>query len=233
MARKLTLRILDGPDKGKAFNDRSLPVAIGREPGNDILLNDERISRYHLKFVESDGRIFLSDLGSTNGTLLNGESIVAGEIHVGDVVALGRTVLIVGSRQEIRNRLEHLGELNPVGSVERHLLDEDEWDTAPESLKEEIAAMGNFPGNPLLRLHRLAPPPLPENLEIDQFARLSDIFLYYQLRLRTLVEAGAQQVKKVQGGGSSNQIVFELKDWQNLLDVYARTAEYLKKMNDF
>jgi len=45
----ITLRILDGADRGRVFGDLMPPVTIGREEGNSIQLNDERVSRFHLK----------------------------------------------------------------------------------------------------------------------------------------------------------------------------------------
>ena len=42
----VTLRVLDGPDRGRAFEDLLTPVSIGREEGNAVQLNDERVSRF-------------------------------------------------------------------------------------------------------------------------------------------------------------------------------------------
>jgi pSer/pThr/pTyr-binding forkhead associated (FHA) protein len=43
----VTLKILHGADRGKVFEDLSPPFTVGREEGNDIQLNDERVSRCH------------------------------------------------------------------------------------------------------------------------------------------------------------------------------------------
>jgi len=45
----VTFRILDGIDKGRVFRDLPTPVTIGREEGNLLRLNDERVSRFHAK----------------------------------------------------------------------------------------------------------------------------------------------------------------------------------------
>ena len=45
----VTLRVLDGADRGRVFQNLATPVTIGREEGNSVQLNDERISRFHLK----------------------------------------------------------------------------------------------------------------------------------------------------------------------------------------
>jgi len=104
----VTLRVLDGADRGRVFEDMPTPLTIGREEGNPIQLNDERISRFHLKIQEDDGKLVLTDLESTNGTKLNGETVQLCILRPGDLIALGRTMLLVGSRQEIADRLARL-----------------------------------------------------------------------------------------------------------------------------
>jgi len=53
----ITLRVLDGADRGKVFEDLPTPLTIGREEGNSVQLNDERISRFHLKIQEDQDKI--------------------------------------------------------------------------------------------------------------------------------------------------------------------------------
>ena len=98
MAR-ITLRILDGADRGRIFENISTPLTIGREEGNPIQLNDERISRFHLKIQEDEGKLVLTDLESTNGTKVNGEPVQLWRLRPGDVINLGRTVVLFGSRE--------------------------------------------------------------------------------------------------------------------------------------
>ena len=45
----ITLRVLDGADRGRSYDELGTPVTIGREEGNSIQLNDERVSRFHVK----------------------------------------------------------------------------------------------------------------------------------------------------------------------------------------
>ncbi len=68
----ITLRVLDGADRGKVFDNLRAPVTIGREEGNSIQLNDDRVSRFHVKLQEDHDRLVLTDLESTNGTNVNG-----------------------------------------------------------------------------------------------------------------------------------------------------------------
>jgi ABC-type multidrug transport system ATPase subunit/pSer/pThr/pTyr-binding forkhead associated (FHA) protein len=65
---------------------------IGREPANDIVLNFPSVSNHHLRLTAASGTFEITDLGSTNGTMLNGAMIPHGvphEIRPGDVVRIG------------------------------------------------------------------------------------------------------------------------------------------------
>ena len=57
MTPHVTLRVLDGADRGRAYHDLTTPVTIGREDGNSIQLNDERISRFHVKIQEDQEKL--------------------------------------------------------------------------------------------------------------------------------------------------------------------------------
>ncbi len=67
------------------------PLLIGRDPGNGLRLNHETVSRLHAELTVQHGRWILRDLGSTNGTCVNGQRLV-GSIPVrdGDQVSFGR-----------------------------------------------------------------------------------------------------------------------------------------------
>lgn len=217
----VTLRILDGADRGRVFEDVPTPFTLGREEGNPVQLNDERISRFHLKVQEDDGRLVLTDLESTNGTKVNGESVQLCVIRPGDVVALGRTVVLVGSREEIAHRL---------ASLRRADLSEGVTLEADECLQESGEPALDFELNfgddrdSQLLLHTLIPPELPGSLTPGQAAQLGELLRYLHLRLRGLV----QSVRKERG----DRVTLEQRQWQNLLDLDARLAEYLKAMGE-
>src|SRR3984885_11748415 len=101
---KVTFQVLEGIDKGRIFRDLATPVTIGREEGNCLRLNDERISRYHAK-VQQDGEdIILTDLESTNGTRVNGNVVQIRRLRPGDRVGVGRSLLLFGTEAEINAR---------------------------------------------------------------------------------------------------------------------------------
>jgi ABC-2 type transport system ATP-binding protein len=91
----LRLAIIEGDNAG-----REIPligeVLIGRSPAADVVIVDEEVSTRHASFVESDGGASVEDLGSTNGTFVNGERLTGRrELAAGDRVRVGRTVLEV------------------------------------------------------------------------------------------------------------------------------------------
>lgn len=61
-------------------------IRIGRSSQNDIVMNVEGVSRFHCQLIRKDGQCYLEDLGSTNGTMMNGESTDTPKpVSVGDV----------------------------------------------------------------------------------------------------------------------------------------------------
>jgi hypothetical protein len=84
------LEILDGDRAGDVLSLSDRPIRIGRKPGNDLVLHDEKTSGVHAEVVSEGGRYVLRDLGSTNGTFLDGKRVTEIVLSVGDVVTVGR-----------------------------------------------------------------------------------------------------------------------------------------------
>src|SRR5215467_5808649 len=108
----VTLQVLEGIDKGRIFRELPTPVTIGREEGNMLRLNDERVSRFHAKVQFDNSEIILTDLESTNGTRVNGNVVQIRRLRPGDRIGLGRSLLLFVSEQEIRDRMEALSSLS-------------------------------------------------------------------------------------------------------------------------
>ncbi|MET9919002.1 DUF1707 and FHA domain-containing protein [Streptomyces sp. NPDC059605] len=67
------------------------PLLIGRDPGNGLRLNHETVSRLHAELTVRDGRWLLRDLGSTNGTCVNGQRVIGTvPVREGDQVSFGQ-----------------------------------------------------------------------------------------------------------------------------------------------
>jgi FHA domain len=217
---EITLRVLDGADRGKVFDALSTPVTIGREEGNSIQLNDERVSRFHLKIQIDRDKVVLTDLQSTNGTKVNGEDIQLRILRFGDLITVGRSTLLFGSRQQIADRLR---ELRPQG--------EDSGGTAGQR-----AENGNPPGSDAdfdwesdpeaqKTLHMLRPPALPEGLSAGQAAEVSEIIEYVHLRLRNLIESATVKTAK-------DAVELGYEPWQSMLDLQGLLAEYLRHIGE-
>lgn len=79
-----------GPRSGDRLPLRAV-TALGRDAGNDVVLNDEAASARHSIVSFSDGEWWIEDAGSTNGTVVNGTKIWQKErLHYGDELTVGR-----------------------------------------------------------------------------------------------------------------------------------------------
>ncbi len=74
----------------KCVLDR-LPAMIGRGAAAGVRLGDPEISRIHCQIEELDGHLVIRDLGSTNGTFVNGLRVTEAALISGDRVSLGQT----------------------------------------------------------------------------------------------------------------------------------------------
>jgi hypothetical protein len=212
----ITLRVLDGADRGRVFQELATPVTIGREEGNSLQLNDERVSRFHVKIQEDQDKIVLTDLESTNGTKVNGEDIQLRILRYGDIISLGRSVLLFGSREQIAERLAALrGEASSPALVG----DEGREAGAGAALDFEL----NWSADPDVQstLHTLVPPELPERLSPGQAAQLCELLEYLHIRIRDLINS-----VKVKPDG--DRVTLDVRQWQNLVDLQARLATYLR-----
>src|SRR5205823_2771456 len=86
--RSVTFQVVEGVDKGRVYRDLSVPVSIGREEGNGLRLNDERVSRFHAKIQFDGDDVIMTDLESTNGTRINGDPVQIRRLQAGDRVSL-------------------------------------------------------------------------------------------------------------------------------------------------
>jgi len=83
-----------GPFQGTAFSLSDRNVSIGRDPSNDLWIADHSLSRQHCLLVSQDGQFAIRDLGSKNGTLVNGMPIGEQLLHDGDHISVGDSVFI-------------------------------------------------------------------------------------------------------------------------------------------
>jgi len=215
----VTIQIIDGAERGRVYENVSLPVSVGREEGNTIQLNDERVSRFHLKIQEDHDQVVLTDLDSTNGTKVNGEDIRLRILRHGDLITVGRSVMVFGSREQIAARLRQLrGDL----SDERTVGPEEEADEpGVPSLDFELS----WSEHAQATLHTLVPPELPGRLSPGQAAQLSELIEYLHIRIRLLIET-------VQVDEDTDMVQLDQRQWQSLVELQSRLANYLRNIGD-
>ncbi|MFT5356190.1 MAG: DNA-binding NtrC family response regulator [Polyangiales bacterium] len=99
--RTLVAEVVEGPDKGLRAVASSDSLTIGTAEGNDLLLSDRTVSRYHLELGRGAGGIVLRDLDSTNGTLHAGARIRDGLVPLGSALQLGDTRIVVSDGERV------------------------------------------------------------------------------------------------------------------------------------
>lgn len=91
--RRITFIGENGIRETKEF---SSVLKIGRGNDNGLIVSNQHVSANHCRIVNRDGELFIEDLNSTNGTMVNGKRIIAPElIKSGDEIRLGETRFII------------------------------------------------------------------------------------------------------------------------------------------
>jgi hypothetical protein len=91
--RQAELTIDSGPDAGHSHRAGDSALRLGRSPDNDVILRDPATSGHHARLERRGDQFWLVDLGSTNGTLVNGEPIQEKELNHGDRVTIGQNAV--------------------------------------------------------------------------------------------------------------------------------------------
>jgi pSer/pThr/pTyr-binding forkhead associated (FHA) protein len=87
------LQIQGGPDAGHTYRVGDQPLRIGRSPDNDLILRDPATSGHHARVEKRGEQWYIVDLGSTNGTLVNGEPIQEKELRHQDEIKIGQNIV--------------------------------------------------------------------------------------------------------------------------------------------
>jgi two-component system, NtrC family, sensor kinase len=94
----LTLLVLQGPDKGRRFELPDEPALVGRE-SRSLPLTDNTVSRRHAELLPDSGAWVLKDLGSSNGSYVNGARVTTRHsLKLGDQIRVGRTLMVFGTQ---------------------------------------------------------------------------------------------------------------------------------------
>jgi hypothetical protein len=234
--RTVTFQVVDGVDKGRVFRD--LPVSpaltIGREEGNVLRLNDERVSRFHAKVQQDGDDLILTDLESTNGTRVNGHMVQIRRLRIGDRITVGRSLLLFGSDDEINDRRATLraAALNPSrgGTLGGAAAEEGPPTIHASALSAACGAECDFDLNIKqdidvregdFYIGKTPLPPLPQKLTPAQAARVAEIldFLHHHLTRAT---------ENIHANEDGTQVALPYGDWQGVLAVQKLLARYLR-----
>lgn len=212
----VTIKILHGADRGKVFESFEPPLTIGREEGNDIQLNDERVSRCHFKIQRDNDRLVLTDLDSTNGTKVNGIETQLKILRYGDLINVGRSLMLIGTEEQIAARLALMNKDGATQSRE-----------AASSESSIVIKLQREPTTPVpaevMQMYEV--PSIPDDMTPGQKAQLCEILDYLQSRLNRLIEAARIEE-------SSQEVVLNMSAWQRMLDAQIRLATMTRQIAD-
>jgi DNA-binding NtrC family response regulator len=94
--KTLRVEVVAGVDQGRSLETDQELLTVGTAPGNDLTLSDDTVSRFHLELARGADGVSVSDLGSSNGTLLGSARIERGVVPPGTELVLGHTRLVIG-----------------------------------------------------------------------------------------------------------------------------------------
>jgi len=144
-SRLLTGRLAMGDQPHTQMAIRREAIVFGRDPTCDHVLDDPLVSRRHARLTRSDASLFLEDLGSANGTFVNGQRISArAPIQAGDLIGMGRFTFKATpdghlEQRDYRGDVSIEAEAVTVAIGERRLLDPISLTVYPS---EFVALMG-------------------------------------------------------------------------------------------
>jgi hypothetical protein len=119
--RSYVLRFISGKYQGGEFPisvDRQ--IIVGRSSDLDMVLVEDMVSRKHAKIAMQGDQIWIEDLGSTNGTFVNGEKIKRSRLKEGDRVLIGTSILKVIAGDSVRDSADAKIELENVAHRARN-----------------------------------------------------------------------------------------------------------------
>lgn len=210
----VTLKILEGIERGVAHTKLPLPITIGRESDSDVQLNDDRVSRAHAKLQDHAGRVILTDLGSTNGTRVNGHPIQMRVMQHGDVIVIGRCVLVFNQSDDEESPFE----LEDSRGTVQDLF---------EGLDGDVRFGAEGVEEPGI-LFPQGRPAIPSNLTPLQRVQLSDFLSYMHEQLEVVVRGGYEDLH----GPQVPAITCRWATWTRLTSLAAELSQDLRTINN-
>ena len=94
-APDVVIEVREPNAKARRVPASGAPINIGRAPDCELVLRDTRVSRRHARLTARNGVLVLTDLGSTNGTRVNGHRVTEVVLGAGDRILIGETTLLI------------------------------------------------------------------------------------------------------------------------------------------
>jgi signal transduction histidine kinase len=115
------LIVIKGADEGKQFDLNQPVLAVGRDVSNQVRLHDTEVSRRHAEFRQNGDGYQLTDVGSANGSFVNGQPVKETVLQSGDHIQIGQSVLVYmagrSAGQPVGDLAEH------ISMISRHDLE--------------------------------------------------------------------------------------------------------------
>lgn len=216
--QRITLRVISGADRGRVYRELTMPITIGREEGNTVQLNDERISRYHVKIQEDEARLVITDLDSTNGTRVNGHVCSLKILRYGDTISIGRSVLLVGTREQVADWFDANRDANSGASrAPLEAIDE-----AEEELGFDLSTGLAMPKMAHASSHFVQ---IPHGMSPGQAAELRELLDTLHAGMRSVLDVAAVNEKE-------NIVTIDIRAWQKFLMTQSELSEIIRGIED-
>ncbi|RLB53148.1 MAG: hypothetical protein DRI34_13815 [Deltaproteobacteria bacterium] len=155
--RRFALKFISGKYQGGMFPLKpGREIVVGRSSDMDMVLVEDMVSRKHAKISTAEGKIVIQDLGSTNGTFVNGEKVRKARLKEGDRILIGTSILKLVALEEDAGRKSYS-------------------DDEVKSMMEQVAASKGRASSPMSG--RIDEVPIPDLLQLFSTSKKSGVLV--------------------------------------------------------
>ena len=108
------LEVLTGSTAGTRFQVTKADLTVGRSPDNDVVIDDPTVSRLHARISPQGDSLYVEDLGSKAGSILNGEGVDIASVSPGSEIIFGKTVIRINRKGEGTKQATQVGRIVPA-----------------------------------------------------------------------------------------------------------------------
>lgn len=146
MSATLELVVKRGATQGQVLSlDGKRSVTIGRAPGNTLVIPDDKVSSNHARLDVGQSGVILTDVGSKNGTFVDGQQVVGSRLlPTGTEVSLGTTVIELRWREKTTDRVKQIAAVAVAAAAEEQAAERNGRERA-EQLRDVVLAPATHP----------------------------------------------------------------------------------------